>query len=75
MGSGLRIVLVGAVVGVVAAGILGRALESVLFGVTPFDPLTFLVVPILLVAVACVACYLPGRRASSVDPIIALHQD
>jgi putative ABC transport system permease protein len=66
---------VGAVFGLGAGFGITRYLESMLFGVRPVDPLTFAAVVILLFTVALIACYLPARRASRVDPMVALrHQ-
>jgi putative ABC transport system permease protein len=71
-GEGLRLVLAGLAAGVAGALALGRVLSGLLFGVTARDPLTFVAVSALLAAVAAVACYLPARRATRVDPIVAL---
>jgi ABC-type antimicrobial peptide transport system permease subunit len=65
----------GLLVGVPAALGLARLMESVLFGVTTTDPLTFGVLPVVLAAVAAVACYVPARRASRVDPVVAIRPD
>jgi putative ABC transport system permease protein len=62
-------------VGILAALFLARFLSSLLFGVTASDPLTFAAVGALLLAVAGVACYLPGRRASSLSPLEALREE
>ncbi|HKN25558.1 MAG TPA: ABC transporter permease [Candidatus Acidoferrum sp.] len=73
--QGIILVIVGAVFGLGAGFGLTRYLESLLFGVRPMDPLTFAAVVILLFIVALIACYLPARRASRVDPMVALrHQ-
>jgi len=72
MRRGLRLTLIGVVVGVVAAAGLTRFLTSVLFGVSPLDPATFAGVSVLLGAVALLACYLPARRAAKIDPMVAL---
>jgi len=65
----------GAAVGVVGAVLLTRWLESILFAVDPLDPLTFIAVPVVLLAVALVASLLPARRASRIDPIMALRYE
>jgi predicted permease len=73
--QGLRPVLAGVVCGLAAAVGLTRVIASFLFGVKPWDPLVFLVVPITLVVVALVAVWLPAMRASRVDPIQALRYE
>ena len=70
--QGMRLVMVGAFIGVAAAAASSRILESFLYGVTMDDRLTFVAAPLVLVAVALVACWLPARRAASVDPMKAL---
>ena len=71
----LLLVLIGLGAGVAASLALTRFLASILFEVKPSDPATFAAVILLLVAVALLACWIPGRRAMRVDPIIALHQE
>jgi predicted lysophospholipase L1 biosynthesis ABC-type transport system permease subunit len=73
--QGMRTVGVALLVGLVAAVAAARLLETQLFGVTATDPLTYLLVPVALMAIALLACYLPARRASTVDPLIALRSD
>jgi putative ABC transport system permease protein len=73
-GEGLRVILAGAVVGVGGALVLARVLASLLFGVTAADPLTFIVVVMLVVVTGLAACYLPARRAAQVDPMAALRE-
>lgn len=72
IGEGLTLCLTSIALGLVGAWWLGRAGSSLLFGVTASDPLTFATVSLLLTAVAAAACYLPARRAATVDPIVAL---
>jgi putative ABC transport system permease protein len=72
LGEVVALLLIGIAAGVVAALAATRTLTSLLFGVTPTDPLVFGTVPALLVAVALLASYLPARRAAKVDPMVAL---
>jgi putative ABC transport system permease protein len=73
--QGLRTVFIGVAIGLVGSLALTRAMQSLLFGVTATDPLTFAAVILLLVAVAVLACYIPARRASKVDPVVALRSE
>jgi hypothetical protein len=73
--EGLRLALVGVGIGVASALALARLLTSALFGVTARDPFTVAVVPALLVAVALVAVWVPARRATRVDPFVALRAE
>jgi ABC-type antimicrobial peptide transport system permease subunit len=72
IGECLSLTFTGLALGLVAALWLGRAVSSLLSGVTASDPLTFLTVSLLLTAVAVAGCYFPARRAMTVDPIVAL---
>ena len=75
VGQGSRAALIGVVVGIAGALGLTHFLSSLLFGVGANDPATFLGVPIALVAVALLACYIPARRAMRVDPVVALRHE
>jgi putative ABC transport system permease protein len=75
MGHGMKLAAVGIVIGLAAAMALTRLINSWLFGVGPNDPLTFVGIVVLLTAVALLACYLPARRATKVDPLVALRHD
>jgi putative ABC transport system permease protein len=72
LGQGARLIALGIAIGLLAAFALTRALQSLLFGVAAIDPLTFAAIPALLAAVALVACWLPARRATKVNPLTAL---
>jgi putative ABC transport system permease protein len=75
LGRGMALAAIGAACGVGAAFWLTRAMETLLFSVSRTDPVTFVVVPATLIAVALLACYLPARRAMKVDPVVALRGD
>jgi putative ABC transport system permease protein len=75
LGQGSRLALTGTGIGIAAALGLTRLIASQLFGVTATDPVTFLSVAALIVLVALAACYIPARRATQVDPMIALRYE
>jgi putative ABC transport system permease protein len=72
VGQGLKLVLCGLGLGLVGALVLTRFLKTLLFGVSPTDPLTFALIAVLLTAVALLACWIPAWRATKVDPLIAI---
>jgi ABC-type antimicrobial peptide transport system permease subunit len=72
LGRGIRLSTVGLAIGLMSAFLLRRSLASLVFDVSPSDPLIYTGVAALMFAVALAACYIPARRASRVDPLIAL---
>src|SRR6266403_5325230 len=75
LSQGLRTIFIGVAIGIAGSLALTRTVESLLFGVTPTDPLTFGGVTLLLVAAALLACFIPARRATKVDPMVALRYE
>lgn len=70
--QGLKLILIGVAIGVAAASIMTNLMSSLLFGVRATDPMTFIVISLLLIVVALLACWIPAHRATKVDPMIAL---
>ncbi len=75
LGQGMRTIVIGVAIGFAGALVLTRAVKSLLFGVTTTDPLTFGSVTVLLVGTALFACYIPARRATKIDPMVALRHE
>jgi ABC-type antimicrobial peptide transport system permease subunit len=75
LSDGARMTLLGAGIGIAAALALTRFMSSMLFGVKPTDPITFIGVAVILCGIALLACYVPAHRAMNVDPMMALRYE
>jgi ABC-type antimicrobial peptide transport system permease subunit len=73
LGQGLRVALVGLIIGVAGALASGGALSGLLYGVSPYDPVLLFLVAVVLLLVAAVASFAPARSATAVDPVIVLN--
>jgi putative ABC transport system permease protein len=73
--KGLMLTSIGIALGLAGAGVATRALQGMLFGVTPLDPATFFAVSVLFALAATLASYLPARRATKVDALVALRSE
>jgi putative ABC transport system permease protein len=72
IGQGMKLLMIGVAIGLIGAFVLTQQIKSLLFGVSATDPLTFAAMTLLLITVAFLACYIPARNATKVDPINAL---
>jgi putative ABC transport system permease protein len=72
--QGMALVAAGLLIGLTAAMLAGRAVRALLYGVAPTDPVSLAAPTLLLAAIALVACYVPARRATRVDPLTALRE-
>jgi putative ABC transport system permease protein len=75
LGQGIRLTVIGVIIGAIGAAIAARLISSLLFGVHPTDPAVFTIVPLILASVALFASYIPARRAMRVDPLIAIRME
>ena len=75
LGGGVRLALAGLAIGLIGALASVRLLKGLLYGVSPTDPIVFVAIPVVLIAVSVLASYLPARRAARVDPVIALRAE
>ncbi len=75
MRQGLWPVALGLIAGIIAALLSSSLLQSLIFGITPLDPLTFAAVALTITIVAVIACYIPARHAMIADPAVALHYE
>jgi len=73
--GGLSLALIGLTIGLAGAFALTRLISSLLFEVSPTDPITFGAVALCLILAALLACYIPARRATKIDPLIALRHE
>jgi putative ABC transport system permease protein len=73
--QGITLAIVGVLIGILASFALTRLMSDLLFGVSPTDPATFIIIPLILVVVAFASCFLPARSATKVNPIVALRYE
>ena len=73
--QGMGLTIIGLIVGVAAGSVVTRVLSDMLYGVSTHDPFVFVGAPLLLLVVAFLACYIPARRATRIDPLVALRYE
>jgi putative ABC transport system permease protein len=75
VGRGMKLTLIGVVIGIAGAAALTRLMHGLLFNTSATDPITFILISVLLSVAAFLACFIPARRAAKVDPLIALRYE
>ena len=75
LGQGMRLLVAGLIIGFIGAVAMSRVIRSLLFGVSANDPLIYAIVTVVLIAAAIVACWLPARKASRVNPMVTLRAE
>jgi putative ABC transport system permease protein len=75
VGEGVKLALAGSLIGLGGAWALTRLMKNLLFNVSATDPLTFILTPLLLMAIALLACWIPARQATRVDPLVAIRNE
>ena len=75
VGGGLKLALIGVAIGIAVTLAVAQVIATMLFVVTPFDPASYALTSLALLAIAALACYVPARRAMRVDPLVALRQE
>ncbi|HLJ27714.1 MAG TPA: ABC transporter permease [Candidatus Angelobacter sp.] len=75
LGQGFQLTLIGGAVGITGSIILGKSVQAFLFGISSLDPATYGLITLLLFGVAAIACYVPAKKAATVDPLLAIRED
>ena len=75
VGRGMKLTVIGVLIGIAGAAALTRLMHSLLFNTSTTDPITFILISVLLSVAAFLACYIPARRATRVDPMVALRYE